>query len=213
MPPASSRQRDQAHKDYHHGDLRAALVGAVEQLVERDGAERVSLRAIASEAGVTHAALYHHFDNRQALLAAAAASGFSALTSAMLTRAKSGGPPLIQLQEAGVAYVLFAVAHPHIYRLMFSGQIADRERYPELQEASDAAYAALGHLLEGTSSSKRTTPAPEHPASRATWATIHGLAMLLIDGRFGEEACSVGEAERVTREVTQVLGRGLRSMS
>jgi AcrR family transcriptional regulator len=214
MPqPVARRSPAKPDRDYHHGNLRTVLVRTAEQLVGRDGAERVSLRAIARKTGVSHAALYHHFADRQALLAAVAASGFATLTDSMLARAESSdGPPWSRLQDAGVAYVLFAIEHPHIYRLMFSGQVTDRARYPELQTAADAAYEALGHLLRQTADKKDTREFGEHPASRAAWATIHGLAMLLIDGRFGKEACSPEEAERVTREVTQILGRGMRSM-
>ena len=203
---------DEGRHSYHHGDLAPALVRAAEKLVAGHGAEEVSLRAIAREAGVTHAALYHHFSDRQELLAAVAASGFRALRQSMLERAESAeGPPLTQLQEAGVAYVLFATRNPHLYRLMFRAQIADRHRYPDLQEAADAAYAALGSLLSRTGAGQ-SAMSEDHPAGRAAWGTVHGLAMLLVDGRVSEGDTSPETVERITREVTTVLGRGLRSL-
>jgi len=173
----------------------------------------MSLRAIARGVGVSHAALYHHFPDRDALLAAVAAEGFVALRQAMLDRAQSSdGPPLTRLQEAGVAYVLFAWGHPNLYRLMFSGLIADRDSYPELQSSADAAYTALGQLLSRTrgKSHGKGEPMADHPASRAAWATVHGLAMLLIDGRIGAGVTTRRAVETVTREVTTVLGRGWR---
>jgi len=185
------------------------------RLVQKEGDERLSLRAIGREVGVSHAALYHHFPDRESLLASVAAGGFTGLRQAMLERAQScDGPPLARLQEAGVAYVLFACDNPHLYRLMFSGRITDRARFPELQTAAEGAYAALGRLLGQIGDEPETDEdQADHPASRAAWATVHGLAMLLIDERFGDEVSSREEAERVTREVTTVLGRGLRAMA
>lgn len=199
-------------KSYHHGDLRTALVGEARRLVREEGAAGVSMRAIGRAAGVSHAALYHHFPDREALLAAVAAEGFAGLREAMLERARSSdGPPLTRLQEAGVAYVVYACADPNLYRLMFGDHITDRARFSELQNSADAAYEALGALL-GEMADGGAEGVADNPVSRAAWAMVHGVAMLLIDGRFGADV-SPAEVVRVTREVTTVLGRGLRAMT
>jgi len=213
--PTPKTRKPTGKKSYHHGDLRAAMVREARRLVQEEGSERLSLRAIGREVGVSHAALYHHFPDRESLLASVAAGGFAGLRQAMLERAQSSdGPPLARLQEAGVAYVLFAWNNPHLYRLMFSGRLADRARFPQLQTAADGAYAALGRLLGQMGDEPGTDDdLADHPAGRAAWAMVHGLAMLLIDGRFGDEVSSRDEAERVAREVTLVLGRGLKAMA
>lgn len=197
-------------RDYHHGDLRRALLAAARTLVASRGAPRVSLRAIAREAGVSPAAPYHHFQDRESILAAVAGAGFSELEAAMeeATRGADESDPLRRLQGAGIAYVRYAVANPEVYRLMFSGLLSDRRRFPELKERSDAAFAVLIRLLgRGDTSGGDRGDLPA--VALATWSTVHGLALLLIEGLLREETGSL-EAGEVAREVTLVLGRGLR---
>jgi AcrR family transcriptional regulator len=196
---------------YHHGDLRRALLEAAERLVAREGPAQVSLRAIARKAGVSHAAPYHHFADREGLLAAVAASGFEKLMSAMqaAVAAESTASPLSRLQAAGVAYVNFAVANAEIYRLMFSGFLADRSRYPDLKASSDGAFDVLLALLGDRSRAEAGAALPA--VATATWSLVHGLAYLMIEGLLADEVAAKG-AEEVAREVTRVLGVGLRSV-
>lgn len=186
--------------------------------------EELSLRGIARSAGVSHAAPYHHFKDVNALLAAVAASGFIRLRQAMLERAHSSGrEPLRRLQEAGIAYVDFAVRHPELYRLMFSGRLRAYRDDPELSEASSAAYGALGELLlrsrsdqdgDADSSAGRANLQADdslNAAATAAWSLVHGHAMLLIDGRLEVDSGDPSEVAESAREVTGILGRGLRS--
>lgn len=197
---------------YHHGNLRQALVEAAEALVARDGARGISLRAIAREAGVSPAAPYHHFDSREGLLAAVATAGFRTLREALL-RGGSGPSgregPLAALQEAGVAYVVFAVDHPEVFRLMFSGVVSDREEFPELKEASDQTWAVLRKML-GAEPGRTDGSFPA--VALTTWSTVHGLAFLLIEG-VAQEETKGRTTDEIAREVTRVLGRGLGAYS
>lgn len=195
---------------YHHGDLRRALLEAAEGLVARQGAAQVSLRSIAREAGVSSAAPYHHFPDRESLLAEVASSGFRHLGAAMerAAEARPDGAGLDRLRAAGIAYVGFAVANPHVYRLMFSGLLSDRSRFPGLQAAADATF---GVLLRHLGSHEPGGPDGSLPAvALATWSTVHGLASLLIEGMLRDEATELG-IEEITRRVTLVLGRGLKA--
>lgn len=199
---------------YHHGDLRRALVDAATRLVGRHGAAQVSLRQIAREAGVSHAAPYHHFADREALLAEVARGGFDALGEALGSGARDSADagPLGRLQGAGVAYVVFAVENPEVYRLMFGGQLANRSRYPALKTAADGAFGVLLELLgprEAGAGSGAGSGAG-NPVALATWSTVHGLASLMIEGLLaGETARS--STEELARQITLVLGRGLRA--
>lgn len=197
---------------YHHGDLRRALLKAARRLVVRKGAANVSLRAIAREAKVSAAAPYHHFADREALLAAVAASGFESLTSAMETASATseGDDPLGRLQAVGIAYVSFAVKDPEIFRLMFSGLLSDRGRFPELQAASDCTWDVLLGLLPSGRQGAGEDILPS--VALATWSTVHGLAFLLIEGMLNEET-RAAEPEEIARQVTLVLGRGLKSFA
>src|SRR4051794_3955329 len=104
---------------YHHGALRAALLDAAEAVLERDGLQGLTLRAVAREAGVSHAAPTHHFGDLTGLLSELAAIGFRRFGAAMQSAAASGAT----LQEKGLAhalgYVAYARAHPGMHGLMF----------------------------------------------------------------------------------------------
>lgn len=197
---------------YHHRDLRRALVDAATRLVRREGASQVSLREIAREAGVSHAAPYHHFDDREALLAEVAVIGFEGLGAALGkgSQANSGSDALTQLQGAGVAYVEFAVENPRIYRLMFGGLLSDRKRYPALKAAADAAFRVLLELLGGGAGVGKSTAF--NPVALTTWSTVHGLGSLLIENLLVEETDAMSTDE-IARQVTLVLGRGLRAFA
>jgi AcrR family transcriptional regulator len=168
---------------YHHGDLRPALLAAARGLIERTGPSGTTLRAIARDAGVSPAAPYHHFADRDHLLAALAAEGFEELGVAMTRSAARvpRGQPLRRLQVAGVAYVRFALRNPELFRLMFSGMLEDRSTYPDLERAATEAFGVLQRLL-GSAATPRTRP---DAAALAAWSTVHGLAVLLIEGRLG----------------------------
>lgn len=153
---------------YHHGDLRAALLRASSQVLEKEGITGLSLRDVARRAGVSHNAPYRHFPDRDALLAALAAEGFVTLAEAM--RGHRG-------REMGEAYVRFALEHPQRFRLMFGGVLAF-SKFPELRAAADGAYQTLVEAFK------------EHPrpdlAAAGAWALVHGLSHLLLDGHFAQ---------------------------
>jgi AcrR family transcriptional regulator len=154
---------------YHHGDLRAAVLAAAGRMLEKEGAAGLSVRAAARRAGVSHAAPYRHFPDRDALLAALAQQGFRDLEKALEDR--SG-------RELGEAYVAFALERPERFRLMFAG----RGPAPDLQARFAEAFGAIG-------------PAAAL-AGAAAWSLVHGLALLMLDGRFETDA----------ERVRQVLG-------
>jgi len=200
---------------YHHGDLKEALVAAAFRILDAESLEAVTLRRLAREAGVSHAAPYHHFADLDSLLAAVAARGFDVLRDAMTTRTAECGPePFRRLQAAGTAYVAFAVTRPELFRLMFSGRWRDLAGYPGLEAAERRAFEALQELIVGARGRGGDESQTVRVAARAAWAMVHGVATLLVDGRIdtppGEGR--LASAEQLTREVTAVLGRGLRSL-
>jgi AcrR family transcriptional regulator len=181
---------------YHHGDLQSALLDAGLAVLERDGLDALSLRAVARAAGVSHAAPYHHFADKTALLAAIAAHGFELLHEEITARGMDS--PADRLRIAAVTYVGFAVENPELFRLMFSGAVSPHEAHPELQAAASRAY---GHI---------TTSLSDETAAIAAWSLVHGLAMLLLDAQIGGAIPSRSAAEKRARAVTQVFWDGLR---
>src|SRR5690349_21462279 len=124
-----------AKDSYHHGDLKAAILGQAAALVAERGADGISLRELARVAGVSHAAPAHHFTDRRGLFTALAAEGFRLLAAA-LTDAR---PEFI---DAAKAYVRFALDHPGHYEVMFDKSLYDAAD-PGLAEAEAAASAEL----------------------------------------------------------------------
>lgn len=151
---------------YHHGDLRAALVQAAEEILEEQGLAALSIREAARRAGVSHNAPYRHFPDRDSLLAELAAEGFRRLGAEL---AAHGG------REMGEAYVRFALAHPERFRLMFGARL----KHPVLQEAAQRTYGALVSAFR-----KDRAVADPEKAAAAAWSLVHGLAQLLLDGHF-----------------------------
>src|SRR4051812_23800132 len=106
-----------ADAPYHHGSLRAALLEAAERVLERDGLAGLTLRAVAREAGVSHAAPSHHFGELAGLLSELAAVGFRMFNAAMAVANASETHPMMKGMASAKAYVAFAQAHPGIYGL------------------------------------------------------------------------------------------------
>ena len=168
-------------KPYHHGDLRESLVAAGTSLIEDDGVEAFTLRECARRAGVSHAAPKNHFDTAEDLLAEIAARGFErfVMTLDAAANGEAGQSPDRRLMAMGRAYVAFARAHPGVYGLMFR-----RPRHvvssPRLNEAGGAAWLQLDQAVRAVIGSEAADSAVK---SAQVWATVHGIASLLIDGR------------------------------
>ncbi|MFZ4690797.1 MAG: TetR/AcrR family transcriptional regulator [Polymorphobacter sp.] len=177
---------------YHHGDLRAALLAAALEVVERDGASALTLRGVARAAGVSAMAPYHHFADRGALVAAVAVIGYERLYAAKLA-ALAAAPiePRAALIAGSRAYVAFILDHPELYRLMKGPELADRAAYPALAAAAAKPAARLGALIAGLGPLTLSTTT----AAEMLWAFVHGLGLLAIDGYLGERDAVLRRAE------------------
>src|SRR5512141_918532 len=131
---------------YHHGALRDALLEAAERVLERDGLSGLTLRAVAREAGVSHAAPTHHFGDLTGLVSELAAIGFRQFNAAMVAAGAAGTSPLEKAMTRAKAYVAYAQAHPGMYGLMFRTERLDMTR-PSLCEAANASFAGLAGAI------------------------------------------------------------------
>ena len=164
------------------GDLRRRVLAASEALLESEGLAALSLREVARRAGVSHQAPYHHFPDRESILAALVAQGFDDLTGrldAAISGADSADPKKA-LISAGEAYVRFALDRPGVFRVMFRPEIVDVRRFADAEQAGARAFAQLERLV----SLLRST-AERKVLTSLQWATVHGLACLLLDGSLG----------------------------
>ena len=180
-------------RPYHHGDLRTAVLAAAEKILEKDGVDALTLRAVARAVGVSHTAPKNHFGDLEGLLSELAAVGYLRYGEALLDAMdEAGADPRLRMRAMGRAYVGFARAHPGMFLLMFRSERLDMT-LPALQEAIESTRRAL--RVATTSVASVTPLQPLQLAARATasWALVHGFAMLLLDGRLRNTLASLPE--------------------
>jgi AcrR family transcriptional regulator len=181
---------------YHHGHLRAALVSAALELLEESGETELSLRAVARRAGVSPAAPYRHYADREALVSAVAAVGYRELAQRLAAAHPSPSTPE-QLASVAIAYVQFALERPALFRIMF-GEPCDRDN-DERVEATAAVSAYVRSIAQ------RTFPQADAEAiATAIWALVHGLAFLYLDRKLDASSPSL-VAERITAAIYALL--------
>ncbi len=191
--------------------MRQALLDAALEIVRRDGAAALTLRAVARAARVSHMAPYHHFADKAALVAAVAREGFRGLGREMEERIeRCPDDPRARFRESGIAYVSFAVKHPNLFRVMFGPEAADAEAHPDLGAESREVFDVMQRLLQQSQAGYQVREDDARQIGLTAWSLVHGLAMLCIDGQFGPEATSPEGAERLAYAATGALFRGLR---
>ena len=174
---------------YHHGDLRSALVDAAIGVIAERGVRGFSLAEASRRLGVTTAAPYRHFADRDELLAAVAARALSVFAAMLAGAADAADTPGQRLAVMAGAYVRFAAQQRPLFDTLYNSGL-DKSRYPELQRACEPVDALLTVVLEvcdgDTAAADALTDAVE--------ASAHGHAMLLIDGEYGQGPDSVNAA-------------------
>jgi len=170
---------------YHHGDLKTSLIEAANTILHREGADALSLRAIASEVGVSHTAPYSHFKNKKELIRAVSDLGFSRLAAAMREGEQQADGSENLVLTYGASYLQFALQNPELYRLML-GQVEARG----LKKASAEALFSNGNLsqkepfelLQEAFAKFLKNPTEVKSKALGAWALVHGMAALLIEG-------------------------------
>lgn len=171
-----------AGRAYHHGNLQEALIEAATTIVREGGTDAISMRTIAEALGVSRAAPYHHFRDKDAILAAVATVGFNMLSEAVQREVAGVTDPWLALRRMGGAYVRFAIQERALVQLMFNKRGLNETHYPDLAEAGMRNYGfLLDTVRRGLQESGITDRSPESVAMTA-WSTVHGLAMLQADG-------------------------------
>ncbi|NVK41450.1 MAG: TetR/AcrR family transcriptional regulator [Oceanospirillaceae bacterium] len=199
-----------ATKPYHHGELRPALIEAASAIIRDSGIDGLSMRRLADSVGVSRMAPYHHFKDKNALLCAIAEIGFEAqdrMIRDVLER--SDGEDGKALFTGWVrTYIRFAQDNPETYDLMYGKEIWKRgDPTPSLQQKSKASFRLWVDLVERMQA-RQVLPG-EHSALRtaqASWAAMHGLARLLIDGIYAQRQDLEEIADTVVNLITRSNG-------
>jgi AcrR family transcriptional regulator len=189
--PPRAKRPSRATNDvapYHHGGLHAALLEAAERILEREGLPGLTLRAVAREAGVSHAAPTHHFGDLTGLVSELAAIGFRQFNVAMTAAGNSAGTLVEKAMARAKAYVAYGQAHPGLFSLMFRTERLDMKR-PALHEAANAAFAglvgAVGAQRHEAIEAKALSLDQAAAIARA-WSLVHGFTLLLLDDRLSD---------------------------
>ncbi len=210
-------------ESYHHGHLREALLQAAQSQIETEGAQALNLSKLARQVGVSQPAVYRHFSSKQALVFSLVEDGFRLLiqclenaTDAIAVATESAdvesSPDVLLHGIEGIthAYVVFALEHRELARLMFS--LKERATEPTLYQISKQAAAPLFQLANaGQQRYGLKVESPEQ-AVRLMWATMHGLAVLLMDEQLPYVTQTPGQIEVHTVAIATLLYGGLFSL-
>ena len=166
------------NRAYHHGDLKLTLLSAARQILDRDGVDAVTVRAVAREADVAHSAPANHFKDRAALLTELAVGIFIELAAEFDGALAASGRTLEErLRAFGQAMFQYALRHPNRYRLLWRRDSLDGDDR-RLHESGGAIYERLRNVLADRAPS---THASNDSAIIAAWSTVHGYVSLRLD--------------------------------
>jgi AcrR family transcriptional regulator len=194
---------------YHHGGLRAALIAEARTLLEDQGAAGLSLRSLARRLQVSQTAFYHHFADKDALLAALAAEGFRELEHSTRVARLQGHPLDRRIRGLAAGYVRFAQKQPELFRLMYGWRQAHPERYAELTEAATGSFSALVERIAESLEEFGLAHLDPTYATMAFWALSLGLAHLLITTRLSPaSAAVVRDRDQLIEQVTRIFVSG-----
>ena len=204
------------HKDgpggrrgYHHGNLREALIKAALDLISAKGPAGFTFAEAARAAGVSPAAPYRHFRDRDALMADVARRGFDAFAEALATAWDQGRPAPVQaFERVGKAYLAFARTEPALFSAMFESGLS-HDVHPELRAAGDRAFAVLREACEAIVA---TLPKEKRPPAMMmalhVWALSHGIASLFARGDAARRPIPMS-AEELLEAATLIYLEGL----
>lgn len=176
---------------YHHGDLRATLVKVATARLSAHGIDSLSLRKLAEDAGVSRSAPYHHFKDKNALLSAIAAQGFSQWhDTARHIFEQSDVPARERFRQFVHQYIRYAADNPQLYELMFGRTIWQEQS--ATSDLKEVAYPCFQFQVSMTRywQEQRLLPAGHDTLrlAQVTWGTLHGIARLLIDGIYAHSS-------------------------
>lgn len=168
--------------NYHHGNLRLALLEAAVTQIKEVGVEKLSLRGIARTVGVSQTAPYRHFKDKNELLAEVAAQAFIDLYNATSQHIHPKNSTHQNIKAIGTAYLAFAIANPEKYKLMFGPSIQHRRSYANMVSAAEKSFDVLINQVERGIEEGIFLDSCPLLLANTLWTQVHGMASLIIDG-------------------------------
>lgn len=178
-------------KNYHHGNLKNALIQAGIDILAKEGVSGLSLRKAARKAGVSHAAPYAHFADKQALIAAIATDGHK-MIYARIEQVMQRYPddPLRQLVETAWAYAEFGFEEPDHFRITFSGVVEKERDYPALVEETRNNYEMVRQIVTRCQAAGILSPGEPDLVAVGVWGLVHGFVSLVQEGQVSHTVLS-----------------------
>jgi AcrR family transcriptional regulator len=207
--PNSKKKTQKKADTYHHGDLRNALLNTAIAHIRKDGLQNLSLRDLARELGVSHAAPYRHFPDKKDLLITLAEDGYSRLFIAMKQAAEAQSTLIAQLTALAWAYVLFCVQNPVHTDIMFGSDLAKRTGIPTLEAASNRVFDLTKDFLLKGQEQNLIVHEPAEVITATAWSLVHGLAMLLKSNRMRGDSSTESQQKHLAETVVQNLLNGI----
>ena len=203
-------------RTYHHGDLRSALIREAARTIREEGVAGVTLRDVGKRLGVSRTALYRHFADKAALFAAISREGFQTFSRDLQDAWQGAGGGPAGLSAMGSAYVRFAVDNPAHYRIMFGGFKHFSDSDAELQVAAAGSFQVLLDAIASLQGAGEIRGDDRMALAQFIWATVHGVAMLAIDGQLGpdpavSEGLTTFALERLMTGIALQEGKGQRA--
>lgn len=194
---------------YHHGNLKESLLSTALHMVDTEGFDAITLRGITQRLGTSRSAVYRHFESKEALMKGVIEQGYAQLDELFtpIFRDKSRSVEE-RFELMSRAYLQFAIEHPNLYRLLCGERYREeREGICDYRDETQATglYALIGLLLEAQEEGNVEKGDPMIQAA-TIWASVHGLASLLIDGHL----MMSDNLEEIYRYSLEVLLKGLR---
>ena len=194
-----------ADRPYHHGHLRDTLLAEAERTLREQGVEQLSLRDLARQVGVSHAAPRRHFADRQALLDALAGAGFARLADEVATAIEDAGPDFrARLRATGATYVRFATGDPALMELMFAAKSAhpagDGAASGEVAQGAGRLFTIVGELIREGQVTGQLPPGDPERLRLLFMATARGIAGIVTPGQPG-----AGQADDLIDDVVALF--------
>lgn len=203
MAQAQKETAVRPKKRFHHGDLREALIAATRELLVEHGPDGFTLADACRRAGVTTAAPYKHFRDKQEILEEIVQRGFDELSASNAKAVAEGGAGTIQgITAMGVSYLNFAVAQPAVFRLMFGHKSEIRK----VKQVDETGKECLKHVIEQVAaySRKHGHTADAEKIAIRLWTFVHGASSLELDGDYGRVAPGL-DVQKLIADVTPKL--------
>lgn len=168
-------RKKQISRKYHHGDLRKAIMDAALEITATSGLEGLSLREISRKIGVTTAAPYHHFKDRQALLLDLAIDAYGKLQEVLEQAKAKARDAQAEVAAAATAYYRFGRQHRAEYAIMFAGEFTTHARFGEMMSAANA---CLDLVRKSIADASRLGEKETAEAAFCAWSLLHGILQL-----------------------------------